>query len=84
MPRVRWCVPVPPPNLMKDLFDRHMKAKKVSSTELGKLLGMAPESVRRKKSRGTWTVEEARAWCGALGISDPEEVGCAVLNIVPK
>ena len=80
MPKVRWCVPVPPPNLAKDLIDRHMKAKKVSSTELGKLLQMQPESVRRKKSKGIGTLEEYRAWCIALGINDPEEVGKAVLN----
>ena len=82
MPRVKWCVPVPPPNLARDLIDRHMKAKKVSSTELGKLLGLYPESVRRKKSKGVWTVEEYRAWCIALGINDPVEVGKAVLNRV--
>ena len=80
MPRMRWLTPVPPPNMARDLIDRHMKAKKVSSTELGKLLDMQPESVRRKKSKGIWTLEEYRQWCIALGINDPEEVGKAVLN----
>ena len=83
MPKVKWCVPVkqvPPANLLRDLFDRHMKAKHVSSTVLGQRLGIAPESVRRKKSRGSWTAAEIRDWCKALGIEDPEEVGKAVLN----
>ena len=80
MPNVRWCVPVPPPNMAKDLIDRHMKAKHVSSAELGKLLNMQPESVRRKKSKGIWTLAEYRDWCSALGIDDPEEIGKAVLN----
>ena len=80
MPTVRWCVPVPPPNLARDLIDRHMKAKHVSSAELGKLVHMQPESVRRKNMKGIWTVDEFRDWCIALGINDPEEVGNAVLN----
>ena len=80
MPKVRWCVPVPPPNLAKDLICRHMKAKKISSAELGRRVHMEPESVRRKKMKGTWTVAEFRDWCNALGIDDPEEVGKAILN----
>jgi len=83
MPKVKWFAPVPPPNMCRSLIDRHMKAKKVTSAELGKLLHLQPESVRRKKSRGTWTTEEFRDWCSALGINDPEEVGYAVLNRVP-
>ena len=83
MPKVKWCKPIPPPNLLRDLFDRNIKAKKITSTELGKRLHLQPESVRRKKSCGTWTAEEIRAWCLALGINDPMEVGCAVLNRVP-
>ena len=78
MPKVKYYVP--PPNLAKDLIDRHMKAKKISSEELGKRVHMLPDSVRRKKCRGVWTVEEFRNWCLALGIDDPEEVGLAVLN----
>lgn len=80
MPKVRWYTPVPPPNMARDLIDRHMKAKHVSSKELGALLKMQPESVRRKKSKGIWTLEEYRDWCQALGITDPEEIGKAVLN----
>lgn len=41
---------------------------------------MQPESVRRKKMRGVWSNEDIRAWCKALDITDPEEVGKAVLN----
>ena len=80
MPKIRWCAPVPPPNMAKDLIERHMKAKKITSTDLGQMVHMAPESVRRKKSKGIWTVDEFREWCLALGIDDPEEVGKAVLN----
>lgn len=80
MPKVKWCKPVPPPNMLRDLFNRHMKAKGISSVELGKMVGIQPESVRRKKSRGVWSNEDIRAWCEALDITDPEEVGKAVLN----
>lgn len=80
MPRVTWCKPVQPPNMVRDLFNRHMKAKHISSAELGRRVHMQPESVRRKKSRGVWTNDEIRAWCLALDITDPTEIGKAILN----
>lgn len=78
MPKVKYYVP--PPNLAKDLIDRHMRAKKITSEMLGNRVGLAADSVRRKKCRGIWTVDEFRDWCLALGIDDPEEIGLAVLN----
>ena len=80
MPKVKWCKPVPPPNLLLDLFNRYQKARGMTSADLGKLLEMQPESVRRKKMRGVWSNEDIRAWCKALDITDPEAVGKAVLN----
>ena len=80
MPKVKWCMPVPPPNMLRDLFNRYQKVRGMSSAELGKRLKMQPESVRRKKCRGVWSNEDIRAWCEALEITDPEEVGKAVLN----
>ena len=80
MPKVKWCKPVPPPNMLRDLFNRYQKAQGLTSRDLGMLLGMQPESVRRKKMHGIWTNEEIRAWCKALNITNPEEVGKAVLN----
>lgn len=79
MPKVKWCKPVPPPNMLRDLFDRYQKARGMTSTELGERLHVSAEAVRMKKHRGTWTAEEIRAWCKALGITDPEEVGKAIL-----
>lgn len=80
MPKVKWCKPVPPPNLLRDLFNRYQKARGMTSADLGKRLHLQPDSVRRKKCRGVWTNEDIRAWCEALDITDPEEVGKAVLN----
>ena len=80
MPKVKWCVPVPPPNLLRDLFNRYQKARGMTSADLGKRLHLQPDSVRRKKCRGVWTNEDIRSWCEALDITDPEEVGKAVLN----
>lgn len=79
MPKVKWCVP--PPNMARDLIDRHMKTKRVTSYALAEKVGIKPQSVRVKKMKANWTVEEFRAWCKALGITDPEEVGKAVLNM---
>ena len=80
MPRIKYCVPVPPPNLAQDLIRRTMKARKVTSEEMGKRVHMEPASVRRKLMKGIWSIEDYRAWCLALGIDDPETVGKAVLN----
>ena len=80
MPKVKWCVPVAPPNMLRDLFNRYQKARGMTSADLGKRLRLQPDSVRRKKCRGVWTNEDIRAWCEALDITDPEEVGKAVLN----
>jgi hypothetical protein len=79
MPKVKWCKPVPPPNMLRDLFNRYQKAQGLSSVDLGKRLGIQPESVRRKKMRGVWSNEDIRAWCKALNITNPEEVGKAIL-----
>lgn len=79
MPKIKWCVQ--PPNMARDLIDRHMKAKKIRSADLAPMVGIKPQSVRVKKMKANWTVEEFRAWCKALGITDPEEVGKAVLNM---
>ena len=78
MPKVKPYVP--PPNMARELIDRTMKANHVSSRQLAAKLHLQPESVRRKKCRGIWSVEEFRNWCLALGIEDPEEIGLAVLN----
>lgn len=80
MPKVKWCVP--PPNMARDLIDRHMRAKRVSSSKLAEKVGIKPQSVRVKKMKANWTVKEFREWCAALEITDPTEVGKAVLNRV--
>lgn len=80
MPKVKYMKPVPPPNRLRELFDRYQKARRMTSVDMGAVLKMQPESVRRKKSRGVWTNEEVRAWCKALDITDPEELGRAILG----
>jgi hypothetical protein len=80
MPKIKYMRPVPPPNRLRELFDRYQKARRMTSVDMGAVLKMQPESVRRKKSRGVWTNEEVRAWCKALDITDPEELGRAILG----
>ena len=79
MPKVRPLI-VPPLNLAKDLICRTMRENRISSQELARRVHMKPESVRRKKMKGIWTIDDYRAWCLALGIDDPEVIGKAVLN----
>lgn len=82
MPPIKWIKPpknVPPPNMVRDLFNRYQKAQGMTSADLGRQLGMSPEAVRSKKSRGTWTTDDVRDWCHALGITSAEEVGKAIL-----
>ena len=80
MPKVKYCVPVPPPNLARDLIQRYKRALGYTAEDIGKLVGMTPGGVRNKIAKGVWTTDEFRAWCLALGITDPAEVGKAVLN----
>lgn len=78
----RFAKPVPPPNMLRDLFNRYQKARGMTSEDLGERLKISATAVRMRKYRGTWSAEDIRAWCAALGITDPEEVGKAVLNRV--
>lgn len=82
MPRIKYITPknVPPPNMVKEMFDRYQKAGKVSSAELGRRLGSNPSTLRSKKSLGNWSAQEIADWCRALGITDPEEIGRAILG----
>ena len=71
---------VPPPNMLRDLFDRYMKAQQITSAELGERLGgMSAEAVRMKKHSGKWDSSQIRDWCRALNITDPTELGKALL-----
>lgn len=90
MPRTKLCdkycmpkktaVKVKPPNMLRDLFDRYMKAQGITSEELGRRLGgMTPDSVRMKKHSGKWDSAQIREWCKALNITDPAELGKAIL-----
>lgn len=80
MPKIKYMKPVPPPNRLRELFDRYQKAREMTSADMGVALDMQPASVRRKKCRGVWTNEEVRAWCKVLDITDPEELGRAILG----
>lgn len=49
------------------------------SADVGKLVYMQAASVRRKLTSRSFTAEELRDWCLALGITDPTRVDEAVL-----
>jgi hypothetical protein len=74
--------PLPPPDLLLDLFNRAQKNRNIKSPQLGALLNTSGGYIRQKKHNGTdsFTVADVRAWCEALGITDPYEVGKAILS----
>ena len=85
MPRTifdKYSSPLPPPDMLRDLFNRAQKARGLTAPELGGLLNTSGGYVRQKKHKGTdaFTVADVRAWCEALGITDPYEVGKAILR----
>ena len=87
MPRTTWIhshapeIAVPPPDMVVDLIARYQAAQKLTAKQLGERLGVNAQRVRWKKHHGggTFTVDELRQWCKALGITSAEEVGRAIL-----
>lgn len=85
MPRTifdKYANPLPPPDMLRDLFNHAQKARGLTAPELGGLLDKSPEYIRLKKHRGTdsFTVADVRQWCEALGINDPLALGKAILR----
>ena len=78
----RFRQPAPPPDMLRELFNRYQKARGINADAMGQRLGISGAAVRQKKCRGTatWTVADVVRWCRELGIDSPEEIGAAILN----
>ena len=57
---------VPPPDMLRDLFNRYQRAQGLDSEALGKLLGISSGAVRCKKHGGTQRWALLRAMAAAL------------------
>lgn len=84
MPRITYIKSYKPKPKVKedaviDLINRYQKGQKVKAYELAAKLGIAPDSVSRKKTRGSeaFTLAEIFSWCAILRIP-PEELAAAV------
>ena len=64
-----------------DLINRYQKGQKIKSYEIAVELGIAPDSVSRKKTRGSeaFTLEELFKWCFILHVP-PEELADAIVR----
>lgn len=71
--------PTPPANGLRELFDRRCRAEHITSEQLGARLGKSAEAVRKRKHSGNWDYREIQQWCKALHITDPVEIGEAIL-----
>ena len=88
MPKIKYLSSAIPPykpearDELKALFNYYQKRRKLSAEDMGERLDKTAGAIRQKKARGTdtWTVEDVREWCKALGITDPAELGRAILG----
>lgn len=79
MPKIKWIGPKERPNGLKEMFQRHMHERRITSDELGKRMNVSGETVRGRLHRGIWSYRDIQDWCKALEITDAEEVGQAIL-----
>lgn len=63
-------IDVPPPNYIKELMQRYMKAQKLSTDFIGCKLGVSGAAVRHMINRpaSAWTIDELRKYCNVLNI----------------
>lgn len=87
MPRISYIkdrkpkAPVVTEDALIDLINRYQKAQKIKTYELAETLGIDPDSVSRKKTRGSaaFTLGELIKWCYALRIP-PDAVAEAMVR----
>lgn len=73
----------PPPDRLNDLFRRHKKALGLTDKDIGDSIGTSAGYVQLKRHKGTahWSVADVQEMCKVLQITDPLELGEAILNI---
>lgn len=73
----------PPADRLNDLFRRYKKALGLTDKDIGNEIGTSAGYVQLKRHKGTahWSVADVREMCQVLHITDPLELGEAILNI---
>lgn len=73
----------PPADRLNDLFRRHKKALGLTDKDIGDSIGTSAGYVQLKRHKGTahWSVADVQEMCKVLQITDPMELGEAILNI---
>ena len=73
----------PTADRLNDLFGRYKKARKISDKQIGEALNTSAGYVALKRHKGTdhWRVADVRQMCAVLHITDPKELGEAILGI---
>ena len=74
---------VPPPDLLNLLFDRYKNANNFTDRDLAEKLNTSVNYVRVRRSKGSdhLSVSHVRQMCEILNITDPAEVGRAILRL---
>lgn len=72
MPKIKYINPRRPVKRdpVMDTIRRYESARGYTSKDLGEKLGLSPQSIRAKMSRGSesFTISDLKAWCDALKI----------------
>lgn len=73
----------PTADRLNDLFRRYKKALGLTDKDIGDEIGTSAGYVQLKRHKGTahWSVADVRKMCQVLQITDPLELGEAILNI---
>lgn len=80
----KYSQPEPPPaDRLNELFVRYKKALGLTDKEIGERIGTSAGYVQLKRHKGTahWSVADVQEMCKVLQITDPLELGEAILNI---
>ena len=73
----------PAADRLNDLFRRHKKALGLKDKDIAAALNTTPGylQVKRHKGTGHWSVADVQEMCQILQITDPMELGEAILGI---
>lgn len=68
---------------LNDLFKRYKKDLGLTDKDIGDSIGTSAGYVQLKRHKGTahWSVADVQEMCKVLQITDPLELGEAILNI---
>ena len=78
MPKVSWGKPKV--NYLAALFRTYRKEKRMTSEQIGKLLGVSAVSVRAQMNKDAekWRIGDLKLYCEALGIPIEDALAAAI------